>query len=690
MRWQDLRLKTKFTVGFGVTLALLVAVAGWSVLGIGEIVGNAEEVIEGNRLRGDFTQRIVDHLNWSEQVSAFLTDDNVNELDVQLDHTKCAFGKWYYGEGREHAEHLVPEIKSLLGQIEEPHKHLHESASKIKDLYVKVDPEMGTFLQAKKVDHVQWVNKVLNVFTDQSINHADVQADHHKCGLGKWLYSREVQAKMDSDPGFHAILDPIFAPHEALHKSVIEINSQLAQGNRAGARNVFQTQTEPLAAETLGYIDGAIAWHSHKMDGRNQAMDVFATETKQNLIQVQSLLNQVKSTVAENIMTDEQMLHAASETKTVVLVISAIALPLGILLAIVIANAIIKPLRLGVDFAQNMSRGNFTQTLDVDRKDEIGVLAAALNDMVSRLREVVMEVKVASENVAEGSQELSASSETMSQGATEQAASVEEASSSMEQMAANIRQNAGNAQETERIALKAADDAKEGGEAVGETVSAMKEIAEKISIIEEIARQTNLLALNAAIEAARAGENGKGFAVVAAEVRKLAERSGAAATEISELSSASVQVAEKAGDMLRQIVPDIQRTAELVQEIAAASNEQDSGASQINQAMQQLDQVVQQNAALAEEMASTSEELSSQAEQLRESMSFFQVGEDGGIRRRSVARVHAQPVKSSVSVAPEEPKQPLLKQQPKAPKDVIPGMQLDLGSEVDDADFERY
>jgi methyl-accepting chemotaxis protein len=223
----------------------------------------------------------------------------------------------------------------------------------------------------------------------------------------------------------------------------------------------------------------------------------------------------------------------------------------------------------------------------------------------------------------------------MSVGAADQASAAEEASSSIEEMAANIRQNADNALETEKIAVKAARDAEDGGEAVQSTVLAMKDIAQKTGIIEEIARQTNLLALNAAIEAARAGEHGKGFAVVAAEVRKLAERSQIAAAEISQLSASSVAVAEKAGSMLQVIVPDIRRTAELVQEISAASREQDLGASQINQAIQRLDQIIQQNASASEEIAATAEELSGQADQLQQLMADFKL--DDGLRTGVVA-----------------------------------------------------
>ncbi|MEL7640348.1 MAG: methyl-accepting chemotaxis protein [Solidesulfovibrio sp.] len=332
----------------------------------------------------------------------------------------------------------------------------------------------------------------------------------------------------------------------------------------------------------------------------------------------------------------EAVTSLATASTTMVVGLS-IALLLGIIVSVVLTKAITGPVQKGVQFAEAMSNGDFTKTLDIDQKDEIGILAASLNTMVVKLREVVAEIQSASENVASGSEELSASAQSMSQGATEQAASVEEISSSMEQMSSNIKQNAENAQQTQSIAVKAAQDAQEGGKAVISAVTAMKNIAEKISIIEEIARQTNLLALNAAIEAARAGEHGKGFAVVAAEVRKLAERSGSAASEISDLSTSSVRIAEQAGEMLTKMVPDIQRTADLVQEIAASSMEQNSGADQINKAITQLDQVVQQNASASEEMASTSEELSSQAEQLQSTIEFFQVGNTGN-RRRSIPK----------------------------------------------------
>jgi methyl-accepting chemotaxis protein len=276
-------------------------------------------------------------------------------------------------------------------------------------------------------------------------------------------------------------------------------------------------------------------------------------------------------------------------------------------------------------FAERVAAGDLSVTFQ-ERAAQYS-LTQALNTMTQRLNAMVSEVKTAADTVALGSQGMSRAAEEMSQGATEQAASAEQVSASMEEMAANIRQNADNAQQTEQMALQAATDARESGEAVGAAVQTMQEIAKKITIIEEIARQTHMLSLNATIEAAKAEEHGKGFAVVASEVRALAERSRLAAEEINELASSGVAVAERAGQTLTTLVPTIHQTAELVQEISAASSEQKLGAEQINQTMQQLDQIIQQNALHSEEMASTAEELVRQAEQLQHAMAFFRVDE---------------------------------------------------------------
>ena len=342
-------------------------------------------------------------------------------------------------------------------------------------------------------------------------------------------------------------------------------------------------------------------------------------------------------------------------------------------------NVLIEAINKITDAAKEVSNGNLMVNLkERSAQDE---LIHALSAMVGKITEVVTEVKVAADNVASGSVQLSANAQSMSEGASQQAAAAEEASSSMEEMSANIKQNADNAQQTEKIAVQSAGDAKAGGQAVAETVQAMKDIAGKISIIEEIARQTNMLALNAAIEAARAGEHGKGFAVVASEVRKLAERSQVAAGEISELSVSSVEVAEKAGAMLSSILPDIQKTAELVQEINASSKEQDTGAQQINKAIQQLDQVIQQNASASEEMASTAEELSSQSSQLQSTIAFFRIDSQGAQGQQQAAKQFTRSMTRSEAKSVKKPVSQLKKAM---------GHDLMMSDAGMDSDFEKF
>ncbi|MGC1460809.1 MAG: methyl-accepting chemotaxis protein [Terracidiphilus sp.] len=333
--------------------------------------------------------------------------------------------------------------------------------------------------------------------------------------------------------------------------------------------------------------------------------------------------------------------------------------------------------------AEEIANGNLTVTLR--ERSQQDKLMQALGSMVAGLTQTVSDIRAIAGEVSAASQSISTASIQVSKGASAQAAAAEEASSSMEEMVSNIKQNADNAQQTDKIANKSAKDAQESGKSVLEAVAAMKEIANKISIIEEIARQTNLLALNAAIEAARAGEHGKGFAVVAAEVRKLAERSQKAAGEINQLSANTLKVSEKSGEMLDKLVPDIQRTAELVQEITAASKEQDTGAEQINKALQQLEQVIQQNASASEEMASTTEELTGQSDQLVSALSFFHTGDEDGARGRKPGTAKTgRPVQAAPAKA--------AKPNGHASAKVAGGVTLRLKDKHDDLDgeFERY
>jgi methyl-accepting chemotaxis protein len=318
------------------------------------------------------------------------------------------------------------------------------------------------------------------------------------------------------------------------------------------------------------------------------------------------------------------------------LILAIVSIVLAVVVAILLAGYIVSPINLAVKVMERMSVGDLVFA-DIDkaaadqgvaRRDELGALGRAILNLKEKQTSVAQDIQTSAGQVSSGSEQLSEMAQGLSQGASEQAASIEELSASIEELASTIRQNADNTKQADSLARRVRESAEESGRSVSDTAASMKQIASKIGIIEEIARQTNLLALNAAIEAARAGEAGKGFAVVASEVRKLAERSATAAAEINELSARSVKVAGEAGIRLEELVPDIKKTANLIQEIAAASDEQSSGAEQIAKGITQMDMVVQRNASSSEELAATAEELSGQAANLSTTIGFFKISDE--------------------------------------------------------------
>ncbi len=450
--------------------------------------------------------------------------------------------------------------------------------------HVRKETEFQSMINKRILDHFKWAD-ALAVDAILFGKEFKGQLDPTKCALGEWYYSYTPTKELEK------IYQSIEKPHSQLHATASKIINALKEGRADVAMNVYETET---------------------------MMEL--KETQEVLIELSEQAKNVSESALSGMDKKQRNLE-----RTFLVVFAVIVALLFAGSMVFLARPLKKSLSSISDWVSVISKGDLTKNIRIDSGDEIGDMAVKLNDMLETIRKTVTGVKLTSENVIVSSQEIRNSSEQMSQGTTNQAASAEEASSAVEEMNATIRQNADNALQTEKIALKSSQDARESGTAVMEAVKAMQDIANKISVIEEIARQTNLLALNAAIEAARAGEHGKGFAVVAAEVRKLAERSKVAAGEISHLSASSVHVAERAGQMLAKLVPDIQKTAQLVQEISTASKEQTAGAEQINGAIQQLNQVIQQNAGATAGMASTAQELASQADQLHSDVSFFNV-----------------------------------------------------------------
>lgn len=692
MKFKDLKTGTKILTGFMLVVLIAVIIGVIGLLGLRNVGKSFHEV-------SDVRMPSIQYLGEMEAYLERVQAGYKQLLDPQL--TRADRDEILADIARFRAEYMrYNELFAPLDQTEEEERvyrtllqelgnwrdistqqvdRLHQEVLNTDLLNpMQVNRDLEEFMKDHYALQVQTVNAI------QTLRMFDGGEDATACNFGQWLpdfrtNNQEINRNMRD----------MMAHHDNFHAAVHRIKQLIQQGNRDAAFRHYMDEMIPAAENVFNYFAIINREAQRAVDAFEQMSHTIANVSNPAHATAMGYFGQLQEI---NVREAQLAVDGGDETINAsnammlggIIVGIIIALFLGMTITRMVTTGVVR----GVKVAETVADGNLTVNVEaelLEQKDEIGQLANAMQRMIEKLREVLGGVVSGSDNIAAASQQMASTSQEMSQGSTEQASSAEEVSSSMEEMAANIQQNTDNARETEKIARQAETGIAETSKASEEAVTAMRDIADKIGIIGEISRQTNILALNAAVEAARAGEHGKGFAVVAAEVRKLAERSQVAAAEIDKLSKFGVGISEEAGRKLAAIVPEIQKNAQLVQEIAAASIEQSSGADQVNSAIQQLNHITQQNAAASEEMATSSEELASQADQLLEMVSYFKLDQERMKKKTQTYKKAPVAAHQAIKTNPAKPVARAAEKEPAQSK----GVKLEMGNVKDD-EFEKF
>lgn len=676
MAWKDLKLAGKLGVGFGLIILILVTVGTISLLQFRKIETDSARIAErslpqviiANNLERQ-AMRITKNLNtfalnndpqMLEKTAAIIkqVEDVLHNADQQYNGYGLSTN---FLQQLDNVRNSLPEFAMLMQDMKTQNERLLTD----RDL---MDQASATFLD----NCYSYVGIQQTLLSRQIDNRNPKQRQLENISLINNLIDRANQMRIENFKtqarrtytqvtGLNKHFDEIEMLLISLESRTVDNQSVMLLGN-------IRKSTQSYHDVTRDFVENYNQLQKSNLEVTNIGAEL---ETAFSDLAASSLHESLEFT-SNTILKSQSSLRILFAGLVIAIIVS-------ILLGWQISRSITRSLKKGVAFAREIADGNLQANIDIDQKDELGELAETLRQMKDKLSEVIISVQAAAGYIAEASNQMSLTSQNVSHGSTRQASSAEEISASMQQMSASISHNTSNAQRTEHIADIATGKMKQGSETVQQLAQAIREIAERITIIGDIAYQTNILSLNAAVEAARAGEQGRGFAVVADEVKKLAERSQKAATEINRVSGAGVKLAEHSQQLFGEIMPKIDETLRLVQQITSSSLEQDSGASLVNDSIQQFNQVIQQNAAAAEEMATNSEELASQAQQMKDIMSFFKTGKEYHQKH-----LHEQHYQRYSDHYPQQNHPLTIESNQKR------GINLRLDDDELDKDFERY